>query len=69
MRAALDFARTLQAKNLLSSVTKVNCSLYGSLGSTGIGHGTPGAVIAGLSGLAPETCMPEQVRSAWSNLE
>ena len=69
MRAALDFARTLQSKNLLSSVTKVNCSLYGSLGSTGIGHGTPGAVIAGLSGLAPETCMPEQVRSAWRNLE
>lgn len=69
MRAALDFAHTLQSKNLLSSVTKVNCSLYGSLGSTGIGHGTPGAVIAGLSGLAPETCMPEQVRSAWSNLE
>ena len=69
MRAALAFARTLQSKNLLSSVTKVNCSLYGSLGSTGIGHGTPGAVIAGLSGLAPETCMPEQVRSAWSNLE
>jgi L-serine dehydratase len=69
MRAALDFVTSLKAKNLLGSVTKVNCSLYGSLGSTGIGHGTPGAVIAGLTGLAPETCMPEQVRSAWSNLE
>ena len=69
MRAALDFVTTLKDKGLLASVTAVNCSLYGSLGSTGIGHGTPGAVIAGLTGLAPETCMPEQVRSAWSNLE
>ena len=69
MRAALDFVTTLKNKDLLASVTSVNCSLYGSLGSTGIGHGTPGAVIAGLTGLAPETCMPEQVRSAWSNLE
>jgi L-serine dehydratase len=69
MRAALDFVTTLKHNTLLSSVRKVNCSLYGSLGSTGIGHGTPGAVISGLSGLAPETCMPEQVRSSWSNLE
>ncbi|MDH6410383.1 L-serine dehydratase [Aurantimicrobium minutum] len=69
MRAALDFVTALKKQNLVSSVTSVNCSLYGSLGSTGIGHGTPGAVIAGLTGLAPETCMPEQVRSAWSNLE
>ncbi|MEG2490791.1 MAG: serine dehydratase beta chain, partial [Aurantimicrobium sp.] len=69
MRAALDFVTALKKQNLLSSVTSANCSLYGSLGSTGIGHGTPGAVIAGLTGLAPETCMPEQVRSAWSNLE
>ena len=63
MRAALDFVTALKKQNLLSSVTSVNCSLYGSLGSTGIGHGTPGAVIAGLTGLAPETCMPEQVRT------
>ncbi|MEG0299414.1 MAG: L-serine ammonia-lyase [Aurantimicrobium sp.] len=69
MRAALDFVTALKKQNLVSSVTSVNCSLYGSLGSTGIGHGTPGAVIAGLTGLAPETCLPEQVRSAWSNLE
>ncbi|MEG0029289.1 MAG: serine dehydratase beta chain, partial [Aurantimicrobium sp.] len=69
MRAALDFVTALKNKNLLGSVTSVNCSRYGSLGSTGIGHGTPGAVIAGLTGLAPETCLPEQVRSAWSNLE
>lgn len=69
MRAALNFVTTLKQNKLLSSVHRVNCSLYGSLGSTGIGHGTPGAVISGLSGLAPETCMPEQVRNSWSNLE
>ncbi|MEG2386665.1 MAG: serine dehydratase beta chain, partial [Aurantimicrobium sp.] len=68
MRAALDFVTALKNKNLLGSVTSVNCSLYGSLGSTGIGHGTPGAVIAGRTGLAPESCVPDQVRRAGSPL-
>ena len=34
--------------------TRVTCTLYGSLGATGIGHGTPDAVVAGLQGLDPE---------------
>ncbi len=38
----------------------------GSLGATGIGHGTPDAVVAGLRGLEPETVDPDAVRSAWS---
>jgi L-serine dehydratase len=41
--------------------------LYGSLGSTGIGHGTPDAVVAGLQGLTPETCDPAAVHGSWSN--
>lgn len=67
MRAALDFARRLSASGMLAAVTRVTCTLYGSLGATGIGHGTPDAVVAGLRGLAPETCDPAEVRAAWTD--
>jgi len=66
MRAALDFAQRLNADGALAGAARVTCTLYGSLGATGIGHGTPDAVVAGLRGLAPETCDPAEVRSAWS---
>nr|WP_235201510.1 serine dehydratase beta chain [Microbacterium sp. CH12i] len=65
MRAALDFARRLSATGVLAEVQRVTCTLYGSLGATGIGHGTPDAVVAGLRGLAPESCDPADVRTAW----
>ena len=68
MRAALDFARRLTATGDLERVARVGGTLYGSLGATGIGHGTPDAVVAGLRGLSPETCDPAQVRSAWTDL-
>ncbi|CAH0122986.1 L-serine ammonia-lyase, iron-sulfur-dependent, subunit alpha [Microbacterium sp. Bi121] len=66
MRAALDFAQRLRAYGALAAVSRVTCTLYGSLGATGIGHGTPDAVVAGLRGLAPESCDPADVRAAWS---
>lgn len=44
---------------------RIGCTLYGSLGSTGLGHGTPDAVVAGLQGLEPTTCDPDEVRGAW----
>jgi L-serine dehydratase len=66
MRAALDFVVRLREEGLLDSVARVTCTLYGSLGATGIGHGTPDAVVAGLMGLEPETVDPAAVRSAWS---
>ncbi len=66
MRAALDFARRLSGSGELDRIARVECTLYGSLGATGIGHGTPDAVVAGLRGLAPETCDPAAVRAAWS---
>src|SRR6185436_14152513 len=66
MRAARDFATRLREEGLLAGVERVTCTLYGSLGATGIGHGTPDAVVAGLRGLEPETVDPDAVRSAWS---
>ncbi len=68
MRAALAFAGHLTATGRLSEVTRISCSLYGSLGATGIGHGTPDAIMAGLAGFQPETCDPDDVRGAWSGL-
>lgn len=64
MRAALAFATGLADDGLLDRVDRVTCSLYGSLGATGIGHGTPDAVVAGLQGLTPEGCDPAEVRRA-----
>lgn len=66
MRAARDFSMRLRESGLLDRVSRVTCTLYGSLGATGIGHGTPDAVVAGLMGLEPETADPDAVRSAWS---
>lgn len=68
LRAARAFAARLADDGLLDRVDQVTCTLYGSLGSTGIGHGTPDAVVAGLRGLEPENCRPEDVRGAWSGL-
>nr|WP_206686779.1 MULTISPECIES: L-serine ammonia-lyase, iron-sulfur-dependent, subunit alpha [Microbacterium] len=67
MRAARDFAARLSASGALPSVTRVGCVLYGSLGATGIGHGTPDAVVAGLQGHAPDTVDPAAVRAAWTD--
>ncbi|WP_298039845.1 L-serine ammonia-lyase, iron-sulfur-dependent, subunit alpha [uncultured Microbacterium sp.] len=67
MRAARDFVGRLTAGGALHRVARVTGILYGSLGATGIGHGTPDAVVAGLCGLSPETCEPDDVRSAWTD--
>ncbi|MCK2035705.1 L-serine ammonia-lyase, iron-sulfur-dependent, subunit alpha [Microbacterium sp. SSW1-49] len=66
MRAALDFVHRLGASETLAQVARIECTLFGSLGATGIGHGTPDAVVAGLRGLSPESCDPAEVRSAWT---
>jgi L-serine dehydratase len=58
MRAAARFARHLAGDGVLPKVSRVRVGLYGSLGATGAGHGTPGAVMLGLEGCAPETVDP-----------
>ena len=58
MRAALAFADHLAATGRLTDVTRISCSLYGSLGATGLGHGTPDAILAGLAGLPTRDLRP-----------
>ncbi|WP_288797933.1 L-serine ammonia-lyase [uncultured Arsenicicoccus sp.] len=61
MRAALMFARSLEADGQLDRVTRLRVELYGSLGATGHGHGSDKAVLLGLSGEAPELVDPRAV--------
>ncbi|MBP2584878.1 L-serine dehydratase [Streptomyces sp. PvR006] len=55
MRAARMFARRLKNEGLLAHTAHVRAELYGSLGATGHGHGTPKAVLLGLEGSSPRT--------------
>ncbi|MCR2764503.1 L-serine ammonia-lyase, iron-sulfur-dependent, subunit alpha [Microbacterium sp. zg.B48] len=66
LRAAGDFVVRLRGAGVLDSVAQVTCTLYGSLGATGIGHGTPDAVMAGLHGHSPESVDPDAVRGLWT---
>lgn len=55
LRAASAFVEQLTAAGQLERVARIECDLFGSLGATGIGHGTPGALLAGLAGCAVES--------------
>ncbi|MGL1956707.1 MAG: L-serine ammonia-lyase [Colwellia sp.] len=54
MKAAKLFVDELKQQQLLNTVDRVKCELFGSLGQTGIGHGTGKAVILGFSGETPK---------------
>jgi L-serine dehydratase len=55
MRAARMFAHRLKEDGVLAGTATVHAELYGSLGATGHGHGTPKAVLLGLEGNEPHT--------------
>ena len=55
------FVQRLQTHAVLERIERVRVDLYGSLGATGRGHGTDKAVIAGLSGIAPEKADPDHL--------
>jgi L-serine dehydratase len=55
MRAARIFASRLKNEGLMAHTTAIRAELYGSLGATGHGHGTPKAVLLGLEGESPRS--------------
>jgi len=61
MRAARLFTERLLHQGLLAACTHVEVKLYGSLGSTGKGHGSDKAVLLGLEGHDPETVDAEAI--------
>lgn len=61
MRAAHLFTDRLLHQGLLASCARIEVKLYGSLGSTGKGHGTDKAVLLGLEGHDPENVDVEAI--------
>ena len=55
MRASKRFVDRLVADELLEQTSRIKAELFGSLGATGHGHGSPKAVILGLEGEEPAT--------------
>ena len=55
MRAAKRFSAGLESAGLLERTVRVKSELFGSLGATGHGHGSPKAVVLGLLGEDPAT--------------
>ena len=69
MRASSRFLAELRSENVFGSVSRVVISLFGSLGATGVGHGTTNALVAGLAGESPESCSPRDVATAFDRAE
>lgn len=65
MRASARFRDELSAAGMLDAVERIQISLFGSLGATGVGHGTTNALVAGLAGVTPEGCDPLDVSIAY----
>jgi L-serine dehydratase len=65
MRAGRAFAARLAD----APVATIAVHLYGSLASTGQGHGTLGAVVAGLMGADPETVDPDEMAGALAEVD
>ena len=61
MRAARRFIEQLDREGLLDATHAVFAEMFGSLGSTGRGHGTDRAVLLGLEGETPEKINPDEI--------
>ena len=55
MRAAAMFVGSLRSAGVLRDVARIKAEMYGSLGATGRGHGTPKAIMLGLEGERPQS--------------
>ena len=69
MRASKEFVSELEQAGTLSEVTRVKVELFGSLGQTGIGHGSGKAVILGLAGFDPETVDTKKIPDILAEIE
>ncbi len=63
MRAAASFVGSLADRGVLQQVVRVRAEMFGSLGATGRGHGTPRAVILGLEGEQPESVVVDTIEA------
>ncbi|MGI9434352.1 MAG: serine dehydratase beta chain, partial [Geminicoccaceae bacterium] len=63
MRAAGLFVSHLAEAGILPNVHAVKAELFGSLGATGIGHGSHKAIMLGLEGDTPENVDTDKVQA------
>ena len=61
MRAAHRFVTDLAAVGHLPALARLRVELYGSLAATGPGHGTPPAILLGLTGREPHLVDPDEI--------
>ncbi len=61
MHAARQFAVALEKEGALGACRRVSAELFGSLGATGAGHGSPKAIILGLEGETPDAVEVESI--------
>jgi L-serine dehydratase len=66
-RAARRFIKKLREDGHFDQVDTVHVDLYGSLSLTGIGHATDVAVLMGLRGADPQTCVIEDIATEVQN--
>lgn len=69
MLAARLFATDLKASGELANVKGIRAEMFGSLGATGRGHGTPRAIMLGLEGDTPEAVMVSEIPQRISTIE
>lgn len=69
MRAARQFGLLLKEQDLFERTDYIQTELFGSLGQTGVGHGSGKAVILGLLGDEPESIDPDTVAGKLSHIE
>jgi len=66
--AAIDDAGSPTSDFGLRDVDAARVELFGSLGATGLGHGSDRAVMAGLMGARPDTVTPEAIDASVAEL-
>jgi L-serine dehydratase len=69
MRAATRFVDWLAGRSRLTDTVSLQVELFGSLGATGVGHGTVDAVVLGLLGQRPETVDPDTIPALLSAVD
>jgi len=59
---------SLESGGQIASVHSLSAELYGSLGATGLGHGSDRAVLAGLAKHSPESVDPNELPALWDRV-
>ncbi|KAJ3248322.1 hypothetical protein HDU77_008144 [Chytriomyces hyalinus] len=69
MRAARIFVKEAASHGFVPDIAQIRVDLFGSLALTGVGHGTPGAILMGLEGESPELIDAKSIPSRLDNIQ